>query len=161
MIQFPLLSIEAFYWTPGKDLCRARIDSWRPRGALDWSNMLTADEEPGQEKEQAVFEQSQQVSIQNRLPDASHEVPTELLLSPMGGSQERIWEVKGNSKFKTSTRKLVRVFLSRVHQNLNMTFTENSLYIQDGEREGGGFLPCAKQFHQIVRKVKGYQGKEK
>lgn len=67
MIQFPLLSIEAFYWTQRKGLCRARVDSWRPQRVFVWSNMLTADEEPGQEKEHVFLDWSQQANVQNRL----------------------------------------------------------------------------------------------
>lgn len=67
MIQFPLLSIEAFYWTQGKGLGRAHVDSWRPQRVFIWSNMLTADEKLGQEKEHAFLEWAQQANVENRL----------------------------------------------------------------------------------------------
>lgn len=148
MIQFPLLSIEAFYWTQGKGLCRAHVDSWRLQRVFIWSNMLTADE-----KTCLPWVGTASQCPEQALPDASHlvdAVPLELPLPPVVASQERMWEVKGNGKCKASTGKLTCVFLFREHQNLKMTtanlYWELILYLRQRERRRG-FIQGTKPSH--------------
>lgn len=104
MIQFPLLSIEAFYWTRRKGLCRAHVDPWRPQRVFVWSSMLTADEEPGQEKGHAFLDWSQQANVQNRLclmlPTGSMQFPWSCCLLLWLPVRRGFWKSKAIGSLK-------------------------------------------------------------